>query len=52
MHKGYISTSDFQAILKKMGSNYSSEDVKNMIKAITGGKDDKISLTDFTNLLT
>jgi Ca2+-binding EF-hand superfamily protein len=50
-HKGFISAADFQEMLKKMGSNYTSEDVKNMIKAITGG-DDKISLTDFANLLT
>ena len=50
-HSGYITANEFQDVLKRMGSNYSYEDVKNMIKAIVVDGGEKISLTDFTLLL-
>ena len=48
---GFITVRGFQKIFKKMGCKYTNQDVKKMIKAVDLDGDGKLSLEDFTFLL-
>ena len=48
---GFITVRDFKKIFRNMGCKYTKQDVKKMIKAVDLDGDGKLSLEEFTYLL-